>query len=404
MNNIQQVKIASPEFKANPYPFYARLRAEAPIYCTTLPDHRPVWLITRYDDALAVLKDDQRFTKDLFAAQTPEQIKKIPWVPPMFKPLMRTMLDTDGPEHTRLRGLIHKAFTPALIEQMRSRVESLANELLDAAERRGKMDIIRDYALPIPLTIISEILGVPAKDRTKFHRWTKAMVNASAGSSPLWAFPQVMMMINYLKRMVRERHANPQNDLVSALVQAEEAGDRLSADELLAMVFILIVAGHETTVNLIGSGSLALLENRGQLRLLHERPDLIKNAVEELVRYVSPVEQATERYPIEDIILHGVTIPRGELIFVVLASANRDENQFPDGDRLDITREPGRHLSFGQGRHYCVGAPLARLEAEIALRVLTQRLPDLRLKTAPGSLRWRPGVTVRGLEALPVIL
>jgi len=402
MNNVPEVAIASREFKADPYPFYARLRAAAPVYRTLLPDKRPVWLITRYDDVLVVLKDEQRFTKDWTVAMTPAQQKKMPWLPPMFRPLLRTILDTDGPEHHRLRGLIHKAFTPALIEQMRARIERLSGDLLDAAAPRGRMDIIRDYALPIPLTIISEMLGVPPRDRANFSRWTKAMINASAGRSSLLAFPQVWMMIRYINRLIRERHASPQDDLISALVQAEESGERLNADELLAMIFVLIVAGHETTVNLIGSGSLALIENPTQMRLLHLQPELIKNAIEELVRYVSPVEQATERYASEDVTMHGVTIPRGEMVFAVIASANRDEKHFTDGDRLDLTRENSKHLSFGLGAHYCVGAPLARLEGQIAIQMLVQRYQALHLQTQPAALRWRPGVTVRGLEALPV--
>lgn len=242
-----------------------------------------------------VLKDEARFTKDRNAAMSAEQLARTPWIPPMFKPLMRTILDTDGVEHTRLRGLIHKAFTPRLIEQMRERVQRLSNELLDAAERRGKMD-------------------------------------------------------------------------------------------------------------LIGSGALALLENPDQMRLLRQKPELSKNAIEELLRFVSHVEQATERYACEDVTLHGITIPKGAMVLAVIASANRDEQQFAEPDRLDITRETPKHLAFGQGAHYCVGAPLARLEGQIAIATLVRRMPDLRLTQAPHTLRWRPGLTVRGLEALPVAI
>jgi cytochrome P450 len=402
MNTLPNVNIASREFKANPYPFYARLRTEAPVYATTLPDKQEAWLITRYEDVFKVLKDEERFTKDRKTAMSAEQLKKTPWVPPMFKPLMRTILDVDGEEHTRLRGLIHKAFTPRLIEQMRERVQSLANELLDAAERRGEMDVIRDYALPVPLTIISEVLGISVKDRQKFHQWTKSLIALSATGNALWSIPQVMAMMSYLKRIFKERRAKPQDDLISALIQVEEAGNRLSEDELLAMVLVLLIAGHETTINLIGSGTLALLENPDQMRLLHEKPELIKNAVEELLRFASPIEQATERYAREDVTLHGITIPKGALVFAVIASANRDEQQFADPDRLDITRENLKHLAFGQGIHYCVGAPLARLEGQIAIATLVARMPDLRLTKAPETLRWRPGLTVRGLEALPV--
>jgi cytochrome P450 PksS len=403
MTNLPTVNIASPEFRANPFPFYARLRAEAPVYRTVLPDKQAAWLITRYDDVLMVLKDEQRFSKDRLAAMTPQQLKKTPWMPPMFAPLARTILDTDFEEHARLRGLIHLAFTPRRIEQMRARVQSLANTLLGAAERPGQMDLIHDYALQIPLTIISEILGIPEKDRERFHRWTKLLINLSANQNGvLLGIPQLMFMLRYLRRLVQQRRANPGDDLISALTIAEEGGQRLSDNELLAMVFVLLIAGHETTVNLIGSGSLALLENPDQLRLLRQRPELNKNAIEELLRYVNPVEEATERYAREDISVHGVTIPKGQMVLAVLASANRDEHIFADPDRLDLARENNKHLAFGLGVHYCVGAPLARLEGQIAIQTLVERLPNLHLAAAQQALRWRPGLTVRGLEALPV--
>lgn len=407
MNNLPVVNIASREFKADPYPFYARLRAEAPVYRTVLPDKQPAWLITRYDDVLMVLKDDQRFVKSPYNAKSPEQIKKLPWVPAMFRPLDSNILGIDWDDHKRLRGLIHQAFTPRMIEQMQGRVERLAQELMDAAERRGRMDLIRDYALPVPLTIISEILGIPAKDQGKFHRWSKGLISVSSTGSILLAIPYGMAMMRYLRRAFRERRKSSQlndTDLIAALVRAEEAGDRLNEGELLAMVFILLIAGHETTVNLIGSGMLALLEHPDQMDRLRRNPELIKNAIEELLRYVSPVETATERYAREDVTLHGVTIPKGDMVLAVIASANRDEQHFPDADRLDITRESTKPLAFGQGVHYCVGAPLARLEGRIAIGALVERWPELRLAAAPSTLRWRSGLTVRGLESLPVAL
>ena len=218
----------------------------------------------------------------------------------------------------------------------------------------------------------------------------------------LKAIPSAMAFLRYIRRLVASRRADPRDDLVSALVQAEEAGEQLSEDELVAMVFLLLVAGHETTVNLIGNGMLALLKNPDQMERLRADPTLIKSAVEELLRYDSPLETATERYAREDVTIAGVTIPRGGLVYAVLASANRDERQFPDPDALDITREPNRHLSFGLGPHFCLGAPLARLEGQVAIGTLLRRLPDLRLAVAPESLRWRRGLVLRGLEALPV--
>jgi cytochrome P450 len=285
---VPQVNIVSPEFKADPFPLLARLRASEPVYRTALPDKvkTPVWLVTRYGDVNALLKDE-RFPKNRRSALTPEQIRKLPWVPPMFRPLERNMLDLDAPDHTRLRGLVHKAFTPRLVERMRERVQTLADELLDGVARRGAMDLIDDYALPLPMTIITEILGVPTEDRHKFHKWSKAVVSLSSPNATLRVIPSVWMFLRYLRRFFEVRRHDPRDDLASSLIQAEEAGDRLSGDELLAMVFLLLVAGHETTVNLIGSGVLALLEHPEQAERLRQDPALIKPAVEELLRYTA---------------------------------------------------------------------------------------------------------------------
>lgn len=404
MKTVPQVNIVSPEFKANPFPFLATLRANQPVYPTHLPDKTktPVWLVTRYEDVNALLKDE-RFPKNRRNALTPEQLRKLPWVPPMFRPLERNMLDLDSPDHTRLRALVHKAFTPRLVEQMRERVQTLADELLEGVARRGEMDLINDYALPLPMTIITEILGVPTRDRDKFHKWSKAVVSLSSPNATVRVIPSVWMFIRYLRRFFKVRRRDPRDDLASALIQAEEAGDKLSEDELLAMVFLLLIAGHETTVNLIGSGTLALLEHPDQMEKLRRDPALIKLAVEELLRFTVPVLMTTERYAREDVTLHGVTIPRGEMTFGVIGSANRDENVFENPDALDITREPNRHLSFGQGIHFCLGAPLARMEAQIAVNTLLRRMPDLRLKVSPDSLRWRPSMIMRGLDSLPVL-
>jgi cytochrome P450 PksS len=397
-----EVNIASPAFKANPYPFYARLRAEAPVYTVTLPDRQTAWLVTRYDDVAAVLKDE-RFAKDRLNALTPGQMARQPWLPGVFKPLMRNMLDLDPPDHTRLRGLVQKAFTPRLIEQMRPRIQTLTDSLFDAVGAQGRMDLIRDYALPVPTTVIAEMLGVPVEDRHKFHRWSRALMLASSTSwGVLKAIPSVWFFLRYIRKLLAARRASPRDDLVSALVQVEEAGQHLSEDELLAMVVLLLIAGHETTVNLIGNGTLALLEHPDQMEKLRSDPALIRPAVEELLRYHSPVEMATERYAREDVPIAGITIPRGGFVFAVIASANRDERQFAHPDILDITREPNRHLAFGQGIHFCLGATLARLEGQIAINTLLRRAAGLQLAVPPGELRWRRGLVLRGLESLPV--
>lgn len=373
------------------------------MYRTTIniPTKRPVWLINRYQDVAAVLKDE-RFAKDRTNALSPDQIRKTPWMPGVFKALEKNMLDLDAPHHTRLRGLVHKVFTPRLVEQMRERVQQLADELLDQAAKNKHFDLIEHYALPIPVTIISEVLGIPPQDRNNFHRWTRTLTSASHPIQMLWKLPSFVRLLNYIRKLCQLRREDPQDDLISALVRANENGDMLNDDELMGMVAILLIAGHETTVNLIGNGTLALLENPDQFELLRDTPSLIKTATEELLCYSPPVDAATERYAREDIVVNGVTIPRGEQVMAVLASANRDETQFENPDTLDLSRENNKHLSFGQGIHYCVGASLARLEGHIALNTLLARMSNLRLSVPAEAMRWRPGLSLRGLEALPV--
>ena len=398
---LDAARLASPAFKANPYPVYARLRAEDPVCRIAMPDRRSAWLVTRYDDVTAVLKDE-RFIKDKLAAWELGGAER-PWVPAVFKPLFRNMLNLDPPAHTRLRALVLKAFTPGLVERMRPRIQALTHELLDRVRGRGRMDLIRDYALPLPATIIAEMLGVAAKDRHKFHRWSNLLLTITASFwGRLRAIPTVWRFLRFNRKLIAARRAEPRDDLVSALVRAEEAGEQLSEDEMTAMIVLLLVAGHETTVNLIGNGTLALLEHPDQLEKLRADPKGTRPAVEELLRYSSPVEIATERYAREEVTVAGATIPPGGMVLPVLASANRDERQFPNADILDITREPNRHVAFGQGIHFCLGAPLARLEGQIAIRTLLDHCPGLRLAAPAASLRWRGGLLLRGLAALPV--
>jgi cytochrome P450 PksS len=400
------VNIAAPAFKADPFPFYRRLREEAPVYRVKLPDRQSAWLVSRYDDVVRVLTDE-RFAKDAFRILSKEQLADSPWLTklltPLLLPLARHMLNRDPPDHTRLRALVQQAFSPRLVEGMRGRVQALADELLDRVQRRGRMDLIADYALPIPTTVIAEMLGVPVGDRHKFHRWSSAML--AAGSTRfglLLAMPSALQFMRYIRRLIKVRRADLRDDLISALITAKEASERLNDDELLSMILLLIVAGHETTVNLIASGMLALLEHPDQLDKLRNDPTLIKAAVEELLRFTAPVETATERFAREDVELAGVKIAQGDLVIAAIASANRDENQFADPDTLDVTREPNRHLAFGQGIHFCLGASLARLEGQTAINTLLARTRDLTLAVNPAALRWRSGLVLRGLTALPV--
>lgn len=395
MAPIQIPDLASPQFKANPYPFYARLRAEAPVYryySRLIQGH--TWLVTRYDDVLMVLRDE-RFAND-WSPRMPRLLLRF------AGPLRRSMLNQDPPDHTRLRTLVNKAFTPRMVERLRERIQSVCDHLLDAAAPSGGMDLVHGYALPLPLTIIADLLGVPAQDSRRFHARSRSMVALTSTAGILRALPSIWLIMRYFRKLFAQRRLQPGDDLLTALVQAEEAGDRLSEDELLAMAILLLLAGYETTVNLISSGTLALLQHPEQRDLLQQSSALAESAVEELLRYTSPLEIATARYVRQEVTVASMTIPRGELLSAVLGSANHDESQFPDPETLDITREPNKHLAFGLGTHFCVGAPLARLEGQIAITTLLRRFPNLRLAQPPESLRWRKGLIFRGLEQLPV--
>jgi cytochrome P450 PksS len=404
-NNTTPLKLdlVSQAFKANPYPTYARLRADAPVAFTRLPDGRQAWLISRYADVMTALKDPH-LAKDRRKMATQHRMQFERFVEPMFKSLQFTMLDLDPPDHTRLRALVHKAFTPRLVEQLRERIQSLANQLLDGAADRGELEMVAGYALPIPATVIADLLGVPVSDRDRFHRWTSRLVGVSSGGDLLKALPSVLLFMRYLKQLIKHRRLEPRDDLISALVLAEEAGDRLNADELISMILLLLVAGHETTVNLIANGMLALIEQPDQLQRLRAEPELLAQgtAVDELLRYSSPVQMATERYAVEDVQVSEGMIPAGALVLCVIGSANHDEVQFAQPELVDLARSPNPHLAFGQGIHYCLGAPLARLEAQIAFETLLRRFAHIELAVPPGSLTWRPGVFLRGVERLPL--
>jgi cytochrome P450 PksS len=398
-----KLDLVTQAFKANPYPTYARLRADAPVAFTRMPDGRSAWLTSRYADVVAALKDP-RLVKDRRKVATPHRMRFERFFEPIFKSLQFNMLDLDPPDHTRLRALVHKAFTPRLVEQLSARIQSLADQLLDRAADRGELEMVAGYALPIPATVIADLSGVPAADRDRFHRWTSQIVSVSSGGDLLKAVPSLLLFMRYLKKLIQLRRLEPRDDLISALVQAEEAGDRLSADELISMILLLLVAGHETTVNLIANGMLALLEHPDQLQRLRAEPELLAqgDAVEELLRYTSPVQIATERYAVEGVQLSGRVIPAGALVLCAIGSANHDERQFVQPEQLDLARTPNPHLAFGQGIHYCLGAPLARLEARIAFETFLRRFASIELAIPPGSLVWRRGTFLRGVQRLPL--
>lgn len=405
MDRFREPDLASSEFKAEPYVHWMLLRDLAPVHSVRLRNGSHAWLVSRYDDAVAVLSNPQ-FVKDPLKAKG-DGGSKPPWLPGPLRALSRNMLDLDEPDHRRLRNLVQKAFTPRVVEEMRPRIECIATKLLDAIERRGDnaAELIAEYAAPLPVTVIAELLGVANDDRRKFHRWSHAIVAAdTSGWHKVRAIPAGFAFILFLRRLIRQPRSGLRDDLLSRLIEVQDEGDRLSADELLAMCFLLLVAGHETTVNLIGNGVLALLENPEQMQRLRDEPALIPSAVEEMLRYSSPLQLATERYATADVKVGEVTIPRGALVYVVLSSANRDEKAFSCPAEFQLDRQPNRHLAFGHGIHYCLGAPLARLEGQIAIRLLLERFSEIHLSRGTGELRWRRGLVLRGVESLPVIV
>jgi cytochrome P450 len=399
-----QYDLFSRRFKADPFPTYARMRQEAPVHGHVAPDGRTIWYITRYEDVTAVLKDP-RFIKN------PHPGRSQPGGPGSYRAINENMLFADPPDHTRLRALVNQAFTPRRVEALAPRIQTITDDLLDAAAQQPEIDLIADLGLPLPVHVICELLGIPRQDREQVSDWSQAIISpGSRGLNYSARKRKVRHFVTYLRDLFADRQARPQDDLTTALVQAEEAGDRLNEAELSSMVALLLVTGHETTVNLIGNGALALLQHPDQLALLRADPTLWDSAIEELLRYDGPVETSTSRWAGEDILFQGQLIRKGDLVRVVLASANRDTAVFSlaqretNPDQLDITRPDNKHLAFGLGIHYCLGAPLARLEGKIALGTLFARFPNLRLARPTDQLEWRAGVLFRGLKRLPVIL
>jgi pimeloyl-[acyl-carrier protein] synthase len=380
-----------PTFHANPYPFYHRLRAADPVHRTPMG----LWVLTRYDDVVAVLKDP-RFGREGF-----EQI-----LANVYGEGARSMLFRDPPDHTRLRGLVSQAFTPRMIERMRSHIQDIVDRLLDRVQNANAMDVIADLAYPLPLTVICEMLGVPTDAHSGICQWSADLAR-SVDAIGMPTDEEVVKrgrvaqqaMLDYFSDLIPERRQTPRDDLLSLLIAAEEQGDRLSEGELLITCILLFVAGHETTVNLIGNGLLALLNHPDELAKLRADLTLLPGAVEELLRYDSPV-QRTARITNTDVELDGRKIAKGSLVVTAIGAANRDPAHFPDPDRLDITRRDNRHIAFGFGIHFCLGAPLARLEGQIAIDTLLRRMPGLRLVTS--APEWRESSTLRGLKRLPV--
>lgn len=388
-------------YMQDPHSIMALLRDEQPVRQVLTPNGLKVWLVTRYDDVRAAMTDP-RLSKNMMAADDviernltmPEKRREF------AKDLIQYMLNTDPPDHTRLRTLVSKAFTGPRVEAMRPRIEHNAARLLDTFPAGGEVDLVEQLAFPLPIIVICELLGVPLADKEDIRTWIDMLVTTSR---PGDAAVAGAAMITYLSDLLAAKRAEPADDMLSVLVNATEE-DRLSEAELMSMTFLLLVAGYETTVHTIGNGALALLVNPDQRALVQRDPSLMAGAVDEFLRFNSPVSTATFRFTTEPVELSGTTIPAREFVLLSLLSANRDPSRFADPDRLDVTRATTGHLGFGHGVHYCLGARLGRMEVEIALSELLRRFPDVRLAVPPEELVWRESLLMHGLERLPVQL
>ncbi|MET4671027.1 cytochrome P450 [Streptomyces microflavus] len=382
------------EFTRDPYPVYAALRAKGPVHRVRIPEGTHAWLVVGYEAGRRLLAD-QRLSKQWAAASPSLGVTKVS--------AGTSMLSSDTPDHTRLRKLVAREFTPRRMEQLTPRVQEMTDELLDrmlaAPDRRA--DLVEALSYPLPMNVICELLGVPFLDRAAFRAWSNQAVSSVDVSKRA---SSTRAMAAYLTGLLQDKRARPGDDLMSALIHtADEDGDRLSADELMGMAWLLLVAGHETTVNLITNGVHNLLAHPDQLAALRADFDLIDNAVEEILRFEGPVETPTYRFTTEPLDIDGTVIPGGgELVLVAMSDANRDPARYSDASRFDITRDARGHIAFGHGIHYCLGAPLARIEARVAIRSLLERCPELRLTADPATLAWRTGLLMRGPLSLPV--
>ncbi|OFD08577.1 cytochrome P450 [Bacillus thuringiensis] len=395
------INLASAQFKEDAYEIYKESRKVQPILFVNQIEIGKEWLITRYEDALPLLKDN-RLKKDQ-ANVFPQDTKNMYLSVDNSDHLTTHMLNSDPPNHSRLRSLVQKAFTRKMISQLDGRIQRIADDLISEIERKGTLNLVDDYSFPLPIIVISEMLGIPKEDQAKFRIWSHAVIASPETPEEIKETEkQLSEFITYLQYIVDVKRKNPKEDLVSALILAENEGQKLSARELYSMIMLLIVAGHETTVNLITNTVLALLENPKQLQLLKDNPKLIDSAIEEGLRYYSPVEVTTARWAAEPFQIHDQTIQKGDMVIIALASANRDETVFENPEVFDIMRENNRHIAFGHGSYFCLGAPLARLEAKIAITTLFKRMPELQIKGDREDIKWQGNYLMRSLEELPL--
>ncbi len=393
----------APGMLANPYPMYRALREPSPISWSPLME---VWIFTRYDDVVAVLNDsrfsaDRRQARNRFSEMVAQREQEL-------GPFARTqtMLSSDPPNHTRLRRLVSKAFTPRAVENLRPRIQQIVDQLLDEARGQRELELVSQLAYPLPVIVIAEMLGVPPEDRARFKQWSDAVVATLGGPfAPANVMEEARRSIEelaaYFSHFMADRRRQPRDDLISGLVAAEEQGQVLSEDEIIAMTILLLVAGNETTAHLISNGTLALLRNPDQLQVLRDDPSLMPSAVEELLRYTGPVH-GTGRVAKEDLEIGGQAVKEGQVAFLLLGAANRDPGKFPEPDRLDVRRNPSDHVAFGDGIHFCLGAPLARAEAQIAIGTVLRRFPKLELQAEEPE--WGGTFIIRGVKQLRLLV
>lgn len=390
-----------PAFLQDPYPTYRRILAESPAF---YHEESCMWFFARHADVDGILRD-RRFGRSILHLMSREELG-LPPENPAYEPFNKlgqhSMFDKEPPEHTRLRGLVHKAFTPKRIRDMQTHISAIANALLDALDGRQQFDLLEDFAVPLPVEVIAAMLGIPVADRPKLRPWSNAIVRLyELNHTPEQAAAAIQAaqeFADYLKALARQRRAAPQDDLITALALVEEAGDQLSEDELVSTCVLLLNAGHEATVNALGNGFLALFRHPDKLRMLRENPQWIPSAIEELMRYDSPL-QLFRRWVLEDVTYAGVSLHKGMQIGLMFGAANHDPAVFAQPDEIHLTRESNPHVSFGGGLHYCLGAPLARMELQIAYRTLLQRLPKMKLAAEP---EFHPAYVIRGLKALEI--
>jgi cytochrome P450 len=390
--------LLDPEVLANPYPLYQRLRSEDPVHWDPFLH---AWVVTRYADVVAVF---QHFSAD--RTPTPEKLGAIGLakLTPLAQLMVRQMLFLDPPSHSRIRGLASRAFTPRRVEVLREHIQDITDSLLDDVQSTGHMEALADLGRPLPAIVTEELIGLPVSDRDKLTQWSTdfAEVLGNFQHNPDRAervLQSVNEMVTYFQAAVREHRAHPREDLISAFIAAEVDGDRLSDEEIVANTIVTMVRGQETTTNLIGNGLLTLLRHPAQLEELRGEPGLMASAVEELLRYESP-SQHTARLAPDDVELAGKLIRKRQAVIAVMGAANRDPERFTDPDRVEFRRQDNRHVAFAWASHYCFGAPLARIEGQIAFETVLRRMPNLRLK--PGPLTWRTNMGLRGLTALEV--